>query len=302
MELEGLHILLTYTCNYECDHCFVWGSPWQTGTFTMDKLDEVFRQAKQVGSIREIYFEGGEAFLFYPILLEAITRAKQNGFWTGVVTNGYWATRTEDAWLWLKPLATSGLDQLDVSCDTFHGDEESTISDHPALLAARELSLQNDTLTLDPPVAARDPDQAEPGLPVIGGGVMFRGRAAEQLVNGLSRQPWQTFTSCPYENLTDPGRVHLDPFGNLHLCQGIVMGNLFEKPLTEILDEYDPQAHPIVGPLLRGGPAELVATYGLEHDEGYVDACHLCYRAREAMRSRFPAELRPDQMYGVTEN
>jgi MoaA/NifB/PqqE/SkfB family radical SAM enzyme len=157
-------------------------------------------------------------------------------------------------------------------------------------------------LTIDPPAAARDPNKSEPGLPVVGGGVMFRGRAAEKLVNGLPRQPWRTFTSCPYENLTDPGRVHLDPFGNLHLCQGIVMGNLFEKPLKEILDEYDPQAHPIVGPLLKGGPAQLVATYDIDHGEEYVDACHLCYRAREALRPRFPAQLRPDQMYGVTEN
>ena len=27
MKLSGLHFLLTYRCVYECDHCFVWGSP-----------------------------------------------------------------------------------------------------------------------------------------------------------------------------------------------------------------------------------------------------------------------------------
>jgi len=29
MKLSSLHVLLTYQCNYECDHCFVWGSPRQ---------------------------------------------------------------------------------------------------------------------------------------------------------------------------------------------------------------------------------------------------------------------------------
>ena len=40
MKLEGLHILLTYQCTYECDHCFVWGSPWQTGTLTFEQIEQ----------------------------------------------------------------------------------------------------------------------------------------------------------------------------------------------------------------------------------------------------------------------
>ncbi len=127
---------------------------------------------------------------------------------------------------------------------------------------------------------------------------MFRGRAAIVLTDGLPMQAWDTFTRCPYENLADPGRVHLDPFGYLHLCQGLVMGNMFERPLTQILQEYDPQQHPIVAPLLAGGPAELARQYDLPHEEGYVDACHFCYMAREMLRSRFPDLLAPDQMYG----
>ncbi len=64
MNLTGLHILLTYQCNYECDHCFVWGSPAQTGVFTLAQLEDVFQQALDLGTIREFYFEGGEAFLY----------------------------------------------------------------------------------------------------------------------------------------------------------------------------------------------------------------------------------------------
>ena len=102
MFLTGLHILLTYTCNYECDPCFGWGSPRQTGTFTLAQLEEVLRQAQEVKTIREVYFEGGEAFLYHPVLTEAVSRAKKLGYWTGIVSNGYWATGTEDAWMWLQ--------------------------------------------------------------------------------------------------------------------------------------------------------------------------------------------------------
>jgi len=38
MELSGVHLLLTYECNLECDHCFTWGSPWNRGTMTMDAI------------------------------------------------------------------------------------------------------------------------------------------------------------------------------------------------------------------------------------------------------------------------
>jgi hypothetical protein len=112
-------------------------------------------------------------------------------------------------------------------------------------------------------------------------------------------QPWRQFTECPYEDLREPGRVHLDPFGNVHICQGILIGNILRTPLKQICETYDPASHPITGPLLEGGPAGLVRRYDLGHEDGYADACHLCDEARRALRARFPEILQPDQVYGV---
>ena len=63
--------------------------------------------------------------------------------------------------------------------------------------------------------------------------------------------------------------------------------------------DYDPQVHPIVGPLLAGGPAALVERYELPHEPRYADACHLCDHARRQLRPRFPELLTPDAMYGA---
>ncbi len=128
---------------------------------------------------------------------------------------------------------------------------------------------------------------------------MYRGRAAEKLSITAAKYPWEGFVSCPHENLREPGRVHLDPLGNLHICQGLVIGNLFEKPLKQICEEYDADMHPICGLLLAGGPAALVSEYNLPHRSAYADACHLCYEARTALRTRFEKTLCPDQMYGM---
>lgn len=297
MELTGLHILLTYQCNFECDHCFVWGSPWQAGTFSLSQLEDVMNQAKDVGTVKSVYFEGGEPFLYYPILVKAVSSAINQGFQVGIVSNGYWATTLEDAHEWLKPFVGL-LDDLSVSSDLFHYDETHSRQAKNACQAAEDLGIPIGTISIAQPGS----DSADPAigqLPPDESGVMYRGRAAEKLVEKAQLKPWTEFNECPYEDLREPGRVHLDPLGNLHICQGISIGNLFERPLKEICVTYDPDQHPISGPLLSGGPAELVRAYDLPLKENFADACHLCYTARLSLRERFGEILGPDQVYGV---
>ena len=128
---------------------------------------------------------------------------------------------------------------------------------------------------------------------------MFRGRAVETLTRGLPTRPWQQLTECPYEDLRDPGRVHVDSYGNVHLCQGLSMGNMWDTSLSELAAHYDADAHPICGPLLQGGPALLAKECDVEHAAEYVDACHFCYLLRLALLDKFPAFLAPRQVYGL---
>jgi hypothetical protein len=60
--------------------------------------------------------------------------------------------------------------------------------------------------------------------------------------------------------------------------------------------------HPIAGPLLRGGPIELVKRFEVPHRDTYADACQLCYETRRHLRDQFPEILTPDQVYGATSN
>jgi hypothetical protein len=297
MNLTGLHLLLTYQCNYECDHCFVWGGPSQEGTMTLAQIRDVYRQAQELGTVEWIYLEGGEPFLYYPIMVQAAREAAALGFRVGILSNAYWAVTVEDAIEWLRPLA--GLVQdLSVSTDLFHYDEVMSAHARNALTAAEQLGIPVGTIICDVPEGAPGYPQQAAGEPVESGPIMFKGRAAVKLVEGVARRPWREFTECPHERLDDPGRVHVDHLGNLHLCQGLTMGSLFEQPLVDIVAAYDPQAHPIVGPLLAGGPAALIERYGVPHEETYVDACHLCYLARTVLRERVPEVLGPGQMYG----
>jgi hypothetical protein len=298
--LTGIHFLLTYMCNSECDHCFVYSGPNAEGTFTLSQIRKVLDEATKIGTINWIYFEGGEPFLFYPLMLEGIKIARSMGFNVGVVTNAYYATSEEDTELWLEPLCKLEISDLSVSDDSLHYEEKK---DNPAkrtLAAAKRLGIPVNSICIEKPTVETSIDkEQDKGTPVIGGGAMFRGRAVEKLVEGLPKRGWEEFTECPYEDLKEPERVHLDSYGNVHLCQGLSMGNMWGTPLSILVRNYNADSHPICRPLVKGGPALLAEEYDVEHEDKYVDACHFCYLLRLALIDRFPQYLAPRQVYGL---
>ena len=96
VRLTGVHFLLSYRCTHECDHCFLWSSPRTraAGTMTLRQVREVLRQAKELGTVEMVYFEGGEPFLFYPVLIGGLRAAASIGFRIGLVSNCYWIFST----------------------------------------------------------------------------------------------------------------------------------------------------------------------------------------------------------------
>ncbi len=296
--LRELHLLLTYRCTMECEHCFVWGSPQQSGVMTLDQMRRIFDQGEDLGSVESICFEGGEPFLYYGLLLEGVRQAQARGWKTSIVSNAYWATSPDDARLWLQPLAEAGLNDLLVSEDDHHGRSEDP---HAASAAAAAGHLGIDTSAIAIRDAASSVDAPSPvkGEVIKGGTVRFRGRASIRLTPGLRKRPSGELVTCPHEELANPVRVHIDPLGYVHLCQGLAIGNLFQTPLREMLSSYVPERHPICGPLISGGPAALASAHTVPHADAYVDECHMCYEMRNRLLTRFPEYLTPAQMYGV---
>lgn len=297
MELTGLHLLLTYQCTFECDHCFVWGSPWQNGTMTLNSIRYILEQAQDIDTIKWIYFEGGEPFLYYATLLKGVQMASDMGFQVGIVTNSYWATNIEDAIQYLKPLRGL-IEDLSISSDLYHYDEKLSQQSKNACAAAEQLHIPVGVISIAEP-ETRQAGTTVGQLPQGESSVMYRGRAAQVLASKTYQRPWNQFPECPEEDLRDPGRVHLDPFGNLHICQGISLGNLFQISISDICNTYNPEAHPIIEPILTGGPTELIRRFEIDHDDLYADACHLCFEARKAIRHKFPDVLTPVNMYAV---
>ncbi|MBN1685677.1 MAG: radical SAM protein [Spirochaetales bacterium] len=300
--LKGIHLLLTYKCNFECDHCFLYSSPRAEGTMTLPEIRKVLDDACHIDGVEMIFFEGGEPFLYYPSMLEGIRIARDMGFDVGIVTNAYGAISADDAQVWLRPLAELGIANLSISDDSFHYGDDEDNSAKRASKAARQLGIPTSTICIQKPFAESMPGEGQDkGTPVIGGGALFKGRAVEKLTAGLPRRPWYELTQCPHEDLESPSRVHVDHYGHVHICQGLSIGNMWKRRLSRLALEYDAGSHPICGPLADGGPAQLVRQYNLEHEDEYVDECHLCFLARRALIDRFPDYLAPRQVYGLAD-
>ena len=278
--LTGIHFLITYACSAECDHCFIWGSPRKKSGMTAEQVDEFLDEVVSLGTVTGVCAEGGESFIRYDVILHFLKAATQRGLSASALTNASWVTSREQAQERVREMMAAGLTSLGISTDEWH-QKCVPVEKVDLLLAVCK-------------GAGLDASRMEVKLE----GVMFRGRAAERFAPHMPKRPPGEFTKCAHEQLDAPSRIHLDCYGRLHLCQGLCLGR---GGPTQAVAGYDAAKHPLVSILLQGGPcalAQFAAERGFEMADGYVDACHLCYRAREFLRPFFPELLGPDEMYG----
>ncbi|MCK5254236.1 MAG: radical SAM protein [Thermoplasmata archaeon] len=300
MPLESVHIVLTYRCTYECSHCFLHCGPGQPGAMTLAELKGLLEQAAAIDGVDRVYFEGGEPMLYYPLVQLGVERASELGLDSGMVTCGYYATTVPDGEMWLRPLKAAGLSSMEVSIDRLHGEGEANANARNLADAGSILGLDVSVISVCDPreeECSQEPTQrtGEEATPA-----MLRGRAAHEMVDGLEVRHVSTFTECPFEELEAPTRLHVDPYGNIHICQGILAGNVWDSSLAQIVQGYDPHEHPVLGPLIEGGPLALANHTGIGEGSHFASECHACYEIRRVLREdpEYSRVLGPNQVYG----
>jgi MoaA/NifB/PqqE/SkfB family radical SAM enzyme len=82
-------ILLTSSCNFACRHCCNESGPARHQTLSFDEIARRIDGARDIPSVREIGFSGGEPFLFPDLLKDAVRYAAGCGFSVSVTTNGF---------------------------------------------------------------------------------------------------------------------------------------------------------------------------------------------------------------------
>lgn len=310
MAISGLHLLVTYKCNARCRHCFLFAGPERSGIMSSDFALRLVREAADIPRLDHIFIEGGEPFLYPNLMLDIVKAADEHGLWVGALSNGFWAVSADRARDVLAPLAAAGLKSLSVSTDAWH--QEFVPRDRPLMAAevALELGIDTDVMVCGPAdgsqraMAQHEVEVIEAALSsvsVSSGGVRCRGRAATTMLDD-GQESWNTLTQCR-ESLTRPGRVHVGPNGEVHLCQGLLLGERAEaRSLAQVLSGYAAGDHPLAARLSAGGPAELARfaqSFGWRPRGLYGDSCDLCFDVRAHLRSRFPHLIGPPEMFGA---
>ena len=96
--------------------------------------------------------------------------------------------------------------------------------------------------------------------------------------------------------------IHIDPYGNIQTCCGIVIGNVHKKPLLQWVQQGFHTESDLVRMVYERGPyayLELAVRYGYEPRDGYPQKCNLCWEVRKFLRPHFPDTFGPAEIYEV---
>ena len=316
IHITAAGLLLTYWCNARCPHCYELSGPGRRGWMSPEDARRHFANLSRMGlRASGIHVGGGEPFGNYPLLLEVVRAARENGLeGVGYVeTNGYWALDEATTRQRLRELREAGMRQISISADAFH----QTFVDPECLRrlwsAAREVLGERGVRArrwrlLKSPRDLRfaGPQERTEAYREALGSCKERmtGRAARKLANLLPRFPAETFRGQDCRQaLRDAAHVHIDPSNNVFpgTCAGLVLGKA-EGPggLATVL--AGPRGQ-VWRTLTVEGPRGLLAVAKeegyREEPEGYADKCHLCTGVRTFLfeRGRFPGELGPRELY-----
>ncbi|MDH7570995.1 MAG: hypothetical protein QHJ73_15570, partial [Armatimonadota bacterium] len=127
-------------------------------------------------------------------------------------------------------------------------------------------------------------------------------RPLTELVGDAMWHPSNTGEGCRAE--FDPDEmweVHLDPYGNIQTCCGIIVGNARQTPLPEAMAQGFYTGNELVRLAYERGPfayLQLARERGFQPlGGGFVQKCHLCWETRKFLRTFYPQTFGPAEIY-----
>ena len=298
--LSGGGLVLGYRCSAQCRHCLYGCGPHRSDgkPNSSEELQKVIKLLANKAPHASYHIGGGEPFLNFPILKEAIGLMRDNGLQLDYVeTNSSWVKNKEETVDRLRELSQVGLRCVLVSLSPFHAEYvplEKTLT----LIAAAQETLaggafvwmshfMNDLAAFPKEKVIDLDDLLQREGKAYGASLAARyslipaGRAGRFIkIQGVSR-PWQALTkSSPCSaRLRDTSHFHVDCEGLYvpGLCGGLVL------PLEELPGEIDLDKYPILKMLISegvGGLVQLAKDSGFVPDDEYSSVCDLCTHTR----------------------
>lgn len=121
MDMKSLGLSLTNRCNASCEMCCFQCGPRGSYVIDEDVAKRYIDEAAEMGSVRALYFSGGEPLLYPHVLKSLIGYAfTEYGIPSAVVTNGFWGANAQRGAALMKELVECGLASVRISADLYH--------------------------------------------------------------------------------------------------------------------------------------------------------------------------------------
>lgn len=219
-----------------------------------------------------------------------------------MLTNGFWGRNEKEAEELANKLKNSGLNCLGISVDAFH--QQHIPIEHPRNAAAAAVSAGIEQVAWNVAVldaldggnkydrkTARILKILEPlGIEAHIHRVLPVGRAAKNLWRDFKREPLEgPCTSDPIlgNDLTNIQSITVEPSGEVDVCWGLTIGNAKEKPLSQIVRQYNWRENQVIRTLVEEGPVGLAKNVkgGISHlrKRRFINKCHLCMEVRKEL-------------------
>ncbi|MBD3183504.1 4Fe-4S cluster-binding domain-containing protein [Candidatus Poribacteria bacterium] len=312
-------LLFTYRCTIACKHCLFNCSPWQPDVYISHEDGvEFMRQLRATD--RVIHIAGGEAMMYYQKMLAICQDANKEGCAPHFFeTNASWCVNDHITQTRYEELKNAGILGVLISADPYH---QEFVSPEPRIRAYKwaveifgEENVAASNTSYEQLSEFRDIVKNEHKLAEYSLHHVPRlvGRAGDVLTRFYNDRPLDELSEDPLWHGGHKTRdcksefdsqemweIHIDPYGNIQTCCGIIIGDAHKKPLLEWMKQGFHVENELVNMVYENGPydyLDLAVKYGYKPKEKYPQKCNMCWEARKFLRPYFPETFGPGEIY-----
>jgi len=305
MNLKRLEFTLTTKCNSECIYCQAEASPLNNEVMDVEDAHGYLTETYAVSKLESFLVFGGEPMLFPSRAISIFEKARRlNILRIEMLTNEIWGKNKRRAEELATRLKASGLNELGISVDAFH--LQFIPLEYPRNAAQASVAAGIDQVTWNVAVVESlksenewDKKTAEVlkvlepvGIDAHVHRIIPVGRATRNLQQFFRQESLDgPCAGDPIlENaLTNPECITIEPSGEVDICWNLTIGNAKEKPLSQIILEYDWRKNPTIRTLVEEGPMGLIRVSGKSktrfQKNRYLNKCHLCIEIRKTNKN-----------------
>ena len=308
--ISGITWILSYRCNLNCRHCF-FDVNGALRILDYDLAAKALASLEQPEPLAWQHVSGGEPLLFRKELYRLLEVIQKHGSKSvGIASNGFWGESNQLAQQIVAQLKQCGVNGICLSVDDYHQQQLpiNFVRTAAEQIAEQGLKQHSYVVSCHPEGITPSVELDDFALPValvpvrrIGKGIAVSEDAETGQAKNLPDSHCRDLCCCLGETTPfEPQMVWIDPYGNVMICYGLIVGNLHERSLGEILRDYSVNQSPLLRTLAEQGPVGL---YRMAVDKGwqpsgnFADECALCWQARYFLRGTYPDKLGPDECY-----